>query len=142
MGRFREIFSGRMNRALAAQIAKQVPREETLSEIKENWKEKLSSQGGPVNIEEETKGMVHRLKKSKYMGVFKAAGISERDLRDTLVQAVEEMGRTNLSQAIKDLAKEGELVGNGEWHTVDEVEIVPAIVDKEELVSNGGRPGC
>jgi hypothetical protein len=99
MGRFREIFSGRMNRALAAQVAKQVPREETLSEIKETWKEKLSSQGGSVDIKREAQEMVHRLKKSKYIGVFKAAGISEQDLKDTLVQAVEEMGRKTLEDS-------------------------------------------
>lgn len=74
------------NKAIAKLVAKGIPKEEFLDELRIAWASSISKNS---DTEEELKKALDRVKKSGYEAVFKSAGITEVDLRNVIEEIKE-----------------------------------------------------
>ena len=70
-----------VNKLIANQVAKKVPKDEFLSELKSAWTPVIGKNTDP---DTEVKKAEERVRKSGYEGVFKNAGITSDDLKSVI----------------------------------------------------------
>lgn len=69
------------NKLIAKQLAKQIPKEEFLAELKKAWSATISKNS---DTNEEVRKAYERIRKSGYEDVFKSANITESDIRQVI----------------------------------------------------------
>jgi preprotein translocase subunit SecA len=69
------------NKFIAGQVAKRIPKEEFLSELKSAWAQVISKNS---DIDLEVGKAQERIRKSGFESVFKSAGITTDDLRNVI----------------------------------------------------------
>jgi DNA-directed RNA polymerase specialized sigma54-like protein len=91
----------RLNREIARQIAKRMPKGEFLASLKETWVIQIGQHGGSVDEAAEMAAVKKRIADSGQADIFKTAGVTEEDLLNTLHAAIAET-----TKAIKGLRDE------------------------------------
>lgn len=69
------------NKLIAKQVAKKVPKEDFLSQLKAAWAPTI---GKNSNTESEVETALDRIKKSGYEDVFKTVGITREDIKQVI----------------------------------------------------------
>ena len=75
------------NKIIASQVAKRIPKDEFLSELKSAW---ISLIDKNADVDAKVGKAQERIKKSGYESVFKSAGITEDDLRTVIKEIQDE----------------------------------------------------
>ena len=83
----------RLNREMARQVARRMPKEEFLASLKETWVIQIGQHGGAVDEAAEMEAVKKRIASSGQADIFKIAGVTEQDLLDTLRSAIVETTR-------------------------------------------------
>lgn len=82
-----------MNKALAYQVAKTIPKEQFVEQLVDTWLTLFSQSTGSLDAESELSSMRKRIKKSGYQKAFDNAGITDEDLVQSFHEAVRRSGR-------------------------------------------------
>jgi len=97
MGLFEKLGGSKL---IAKQVAKHMPKEEFLDQLRESWSQVITKNS---DTDEEIKKSLSRIEKSGYGVVFKAAGITEDDLR----QVIEDIKNDKPTPVRRDYTKVG-----------------------------------
>lgn len=83
-----------LNKMLAYQLAKAVPKEDFLKQLTDTWIAKWQTTSGAIDVSKELDEMRTRIKRSGYKKAFDNAKITDQDLVNCLEEAIRISGRS------------------------------------------------
>lgn len=84
------MFQQKVGKFLAKRLAKQVGKEGFLEQLKAEWRAQLPKNKDMIDVEVIIGGSLDRIQRSGFKDVFDAAGITEADLREALLEVIRE----------------------------------------------------
>ena len=105
------IFGQKVGRGMAKRLAKQIPKEDFIDQLKQEWDKSLPKNGSELDIDLVVDGSMQRIRESGLGEAFDIVGITREDLVEALKEVMGKPGGEEDEGLLPESPNLGEAIG-------------------------------